>query len=612
MNLGRILAAPLLLAMFLMPGLLSAQSSIETDHAAEAATLPTCGSDWARGLDEATINENTRLHNPELYSRMMADAAKGGSDRALLSSASATTSDFWVIDRTTGGRARRTAEGRYFGSNIIIWVDAEENTLISDETIEALVHGMEVSANPGVNTISPDNGIRANDIAMFGAPPFDNWAQEEDFIHLYLLDIDEGNLTGGSISGYFYPVDQISSAAGSNNRNLLYIDCERLRTTNVSARAINSVLGTIAHEFQHLINYGRYPQPIASSHYATHWMLNEGLSEVASLRNGFKDREATATMSSPNMFAYFDAPYASTSGETILPGYERAMLLTHYLSERFGDEFLYELVSSTGRNLEPIAKALSATGNPRTAEQVFAEFWVANYLQSADNFQGDEEFRYRYSVGGRNASTTFVSFPDGEVTESMSVKGYAAVLPRYANGDSSATRGMTVRFLPNGGASYGVHAVVFYKNGSIVVSPVPVNEPAQFKGFSDIVFIVASLSSGEQSVRWTTENTALENSTTGVAEGAGTEAGLMISATTPNPVRNNARVDFTTGQSGQVTLELFDARGSRVRTLVEREILAQGAHTVQFDASTMEPGVYTLRLEQENGAFAMRRIVVVR
>lgn len=567
----------------------------------------TCGSDWARQLDEDAINERTRRNHPELYERMVAEANEKKDGRAILSSSVSTgggiTGDFWLVNRTTGEREKVPAISCYIGDNMIIWVAIEDTGKIAPATVDALVVGMEERVNPGPNTRNVDAGVRENDIAIFGSPPFDLWAQAEDFIHLLLLDIDDGNLTGGTLSGYFYPVDQDPDALGSNQRNLLYIDSPKLYSGSKSA--INNVLGTIAHEFQHLINHGRYPRPVVASDVETHWIFNEGLSEVASLRNGYQDRTALQTMSNPNRFGYFDAPIGATTGDTILPGYERGMLLTHYLSEQYGDGFLYQLVAQPGRFLEPVQAALDATGNSRTADQTFTQFWVANYLQNAGDAGTEPQFRYSYSIGGRSATTTTMTFPDATTTESSNVKGYAAVLPRYANSNNSESRGLNVRFHADGN-NYGVHAVIFRDDGSIGVIPMTVEEDYPFVRFDDIVFIVASLHGDAQTIRWTVEKTTL-----GVDDYNTSADNLRITQASPNPVSGEARVEFTTRRPGSVLLQLYDIRGKMVKSLLDGEPRESGSHAVTFDASELEPGVYTIRLADESGEMSIRQIVVI-
>jgi hypothetical protein len=63
----------------------------------------------------------------------------------------------------------------------------------------------------------------------------------------------------------------------------------------------------------------------------------------------------------------------------------------------------------------------------------------------------------------------------------------------------------------------------------------------------------------------------------------------------PNPFNPQTSIDFTVGQEGKVKLEVFDANGARVRTLVS-EVKKAGNYTVPFNAAGMASGVYFYRL----------------
>ena len=69
----------------------------------------------------------------------------------------------------------------------------------------------------------------------------------------------------------------------------------------------------------------------------------------------------------------------------------------------------------------------------------------------------------------------------------------------------------------------------------------------------------------------------------------------------PNPVRDASRVRFVVRQGTEVTLEVFDVAGRRVRTLLDSRPLAQGEHVVDWelrdrDGRKLATGLYFLRL----------------
>ncbi len=64
----------------------------------------------------------------------------------------------------------------------------------------------------------------------------------------------------------------------------------------------------------------------------------------------------------------------------------------------------------------------------------------------------------------------------------------------------------------------------------------------------------------------------------------------------PNPFTSLTMIHFSTGEIGQVNLRLFDLSGRLIRELCSGE-LTRGAHTVQMDASDIDPGLYFVVLE---------------
>jgi hypothetical protein len=65
----------------------------------------------------------------------------------------------------------------------------------------------------------------------------------------------------------------------------------------------------------------------------------------------------------------------------------------------------------------------------------------------------------------------------------------------------------------------------------------------------------------------------------------------------PNPFPRTTEIHFSLAEPGPVSLEVFDASGRRVRSLVEGT-LAAGPHTFQWPSreEAVGPGVYFYRL----------------
>ena len=610
-----------LFGILLGAGTLVAQSTEEHDHSRPEGShgftvdgkYYTCGSHWAADYDYGAAVERTRLSNPELYQKMVA-YSKGLAPPSL----QAGNFTFFLVDRANPeeGYIEVKATPRYGDDDILIFVDNKDNEIITDATIDALAEGLISKVKNEHYTRNPDTGVIYNDIAIFGDPPvIPDDHNYPGYIALFLLtEIKEPqSLRGGIIEGYFNPYDQ-TNGTGSNQTNILYIDSrESLIDKGQSERAIDGVLGTMAHEFQHLINYNRY-RLAGGGFEATHWIYNEGLSEVASIRNGYSERTAEDYLESPNRFRFFSRPDGNT--DIVLRGYERAMLWVHYLSERFGDEFLFELTGSNGQGLEPVRKALRKRGLDTDAETVLAEFWVANYLSDRvsdrDDFQGDPKYVYDLDVTGRAAVTSGPGIQDGSVTKEQQIKGHAAYLPLYTNIlKPDDPKGIEVRF-EKGDRDYAVHAVKFNSNDNgIEVLPLDISEETgkeyTFDKFTTLVFVIVNLEGDGATVRW-----RVESFVSGVEDYSTNAGALSFINIAPNPVEHEARFSFRTSEPGPVALELYDIRGELVRNAIEGVHYEAGEHSTVVDVVGLPAGVYTVRLSDGSGAMAIRQIIVVR
>jgi len=64
----------------------------------------------------------------------------------------------------------------------------------------------------------------------------------------------------------------------------------------------------------------------------------------------------------------------------------------------------------------------------------------------------------------------------------------------------------------------------------------------------------------------------------------------------PNPFNPSTKIDFSLAVDSKVSLKVFDVLGQEVATLINSDLVA-GAHNVDFDASSLNSGVYFYRIE---------------
>ncbi len=85
---------------------------------------------------------------------------------------------------------------------------------------------------------------------------------------------------------------------------------------------------------------------------------------------------------------------------------------------------------------------------------------------------------------------------------------------------------------------------------------------------------------------------------------------ISLAPTTPNPTKSNAIVIYTIPEESQVTLELFNVLGERVRSVVS-EVQKQGEYKLDLAAGDLPEGTYFLRLSS-GGKVVSRQVVIGR
>jgi len=84
--------------------------------------------------------------------------------------------------------------------------------------------------------------------------------------------------------------------------------------------------------------------------------------------------------------------------------------------------------------------------------------------------------------------------------------------------------------------------------------------------------------------------------------------GYKLEQNYPNPFNPSTTIEFRIPQSSFVTLKVYDILGQEVRLLVN-EFKESGVHTINFDASELNSGMYIYELE--SGSFIQTRKMIL-
>ncbi|MBS1913486.1 MAG: T9SS type A sorting domain-containing protein [Bacteroidetes bacterium] len=571
--------------MVAAPLFLHAQSASGPDESAVDANGGRCGVQLFGVAEAQAAMANTARNNPDVYRRIVERSKKEGGEQ-MLSVAGITTHTFNVLNRVTNQFDEVVGRLVFTGKRARIWIDERDTARVKAATIAALARGVDTAT--AATSRNPNKGLIENDEDVFGLPPVNRFDAATPSMEDFLLTDIQDNLNGGYIAGFFSPMDQ-TDYDGSNRMNLLYIDSNQGLGTQ-TASAIASMIGTLAHEYQHLIHYRQNPNSQA--------FYNEGCSETASILCGYKYRSSSAYLLSTNvpLFRWSDG----TVFNDLEIDYERGMSFMRYCTEQYGEAFLTKFTPSRATNMNRVTDALTQSGAAADWKSTLKGYAVANYVRKnfADN-------RYIYIVPLSNAvvkpANTY-SDSGAAAAGQAAVQQYAAVYNVY---NFKKPSGLRIRFNATVAQNYAVMALL-YQNGQLVdVREMTTNALNTIDpGYDKMVFAILSLSSTSQSIGWSVD--AVTSGVESIPDAAAEQT--AVSDISPNPATGPVRVGYRTVGAEPVTMQLFDMQGRLMRTMIAGVQIETGAHELTLDPTGLPAGVYLVRLTQ-GGAASVRAVV---
>lgn len=207
-----------------------------------------------------------------------------------------------------------------------------------------------------------DDQIYEKNTQIFGPEP--NPGIDGDIrITILFLEIEESADVVGDISGYFWSGNQFpkNQVSDSNEREMFYIDISRLARLGP-----DQTLGTVAHEFQHLIHWNHDRDEDT-------W-INEGLSEYATFVNGL------GISSRPSLFLN-NTDMTLTGWDNRPRDYARAFLWILYVSDHYGGNALIRKIVANPNNGLPALHVNIAAFDPQISlSDILNNWFLANYL----------------------------------------------------------------------------------------------------------------------------------------------------------------------------------------------------------------------------------------
>ncbi len=292
--------------------------------------------------------------------------------------------EFWAIDFSKGLSFPYTqyqveAECRAVGDHAYYFVEVLELGNVSNTELQEFVDSFETSSPSGSR--DPDKGTYENITEVFGTPPDIDGDPRIVLLLTRIPSIAQQADDDRLFAGYFYSANQSSTdpvdfgggvRQRSNQTEMMYVNAALVGYENTTDPSLQTyfrslVKGTIAHEFQHLIQFANDPLETTA--------VNEGLSEYASYLCGYGLRNFTRFVSRPNVDLFTWQTYSGT-----LDDYARVAVWTYYLGQRFGEGFITALATSPARGREGVQGVLTSHGGGALIGDVLADFGAALWL----------------------------------------------------------------------------------------------------------------------------------------------------------------------------------------------------------------------------------------
>ncbi len=452
---------------------------------------------------------------------------------------------------------------RAVGEHSYIFVaDSEWNVHMTQANVDSVLVRLE---DRTVN--DPTQGAIEMDIGLFGPIP-DELDNDPKLIVFYSA---LGSFQGTSFDGYFSPYNQVTEAQAqqmnppghSNECEMIYMTCYPLSPVAPIR------LSVLAHELQHLIHWGQDANEET-------W-LNEGCAELAMVAYGIPD-PITGFPSSPDN--------SLTAWNQTTADYVKVMLFFTYLQEHYdATGLISDLVADPLNGIASLTQ-LAQTQYPETGfEGIFRNWNIANIVDAPT--PGDGLYNYAqldlplFSRFNLNANP----YPSN-----LTIQPFSADYLVYTFGDpipmvalTSSDIYLTAAYLDQMG-----NCTQVVSSGLDSMFALEPGDPAPYQA----VYILSN-PGPNQIIYHIVEQVANDDAS---VPGAVT----ALTGNSPNPFSASTRITYTLKEALPLRLEIFNAKGQKVRTLLDASGNA-GSHSVLWDGrdeagKPVAAGVYLARL----------------
>ena len=276
------------------------------------------------------------------------------------------TKEWWATNLTNNNFYKVPSTCQSIGTHCYIFVeDAIWNSRVTIENVNSIKEAFD-NKTPASDT----KGIYETVVGAFGSPPD---VDGDEKIIILVLDIKDGyDGSGGYVAGYFHSLNEITHA-NSNMAEIYYLDANPADLS--TDYGIENVMGTTAHEFQHMIHFNYHNGSAGKPQQLT--FLNEACSMTSEVVCGYGIRSQALYNNETNNYLF-----EWRDGDDVLTDYARAARYMTYFYDQFGTDYLGKFVQSSQTGITGINDALSKLSTPTSLRftETLNNWFLANII----------------------------------------------------------------------------------------------------------------------------------------------------------------------------------------------------------------------------------------
>lgn len=290
------------------------------------------------------------------------------------------TKNFWVVDFNTYEDVSIKAELLYSGEKSEVWVHDKEITVN-----QAKHMGQEFDRE--IYPVVTKNFAKESDVDGNGKVSILVYDIQDDFDH-----------TGVYTGGYFYSRD-LYDTNYSNRSEVFYIDTYPTMGFDRSNYDVSKAFSTLAHEFQHLVNYNQNVL-IEDGEPMETW-LDEAMSMAAEhmyskeeVRPRMHYYERSASIANGHSLLYWD-----NSGD-VVSNYSLSYLFGQYLRIQLkpGDQVFKKIIDQKLPTKKALQAVLNESFKDKKLEEFLTDFRHALLLNEAEGLYGFKEENNYFTI----------------------------------------------------------------------------------------------------------------------------------------------------------------------------------------------------------------------